>query len=606
MANVITSLRLCDTVDWPTYVESVSLVDHVLRRDPAGVYARMDFLSRDRLRQAVEELAERSGEAQMGVALKAVESARQSADAASIGDRSAHVGYHLIGRGRPDLEADLAYRPPLRARPRRVVMSYPTVSYLGAIVAATLAMLAGAVAYSSPVSAPLPLVLLAILLLWIPAADIAIATTQRLIARFIRPQRLPRLDLSESGVPADSRTMVIVPTMLTSAAGVEALVEHIEVLALGNGDPHIHFAILSDFADAASRETAEDGALLDIARAGVERLNAKFTPEAGDRFFLFHRDRQWNANERAWIGWERKRGKIEEFNRLLRGATDTSFSTQVGRLDLLPSVRYCITLDSDTRLPRDAARTLVGIIAHPLNRPLLDPEAGRVTDGYGILQPRVSVTMASAAGSLFARTYAGHTGVDPYTTAVSDAYQDLFGEGIFTGKGLLRRRRVHRGPRGPRAGERAPVARPLRRHLCADGARHRCRGGGRLPVERPRAHAPPAPVGPRRLADPRVAVPVRADARRPHPQPPADHLALEDLRQPAAEPSRAGHRRAAALRVDAGAGTPGRLDRRGRRRGRVSNRAPVARLAERTSRAEKRGASSRVRRSTICAPTRRA
>jgi cyclic beta-1,2-glucan synthetase len=436
VANVITSLRLCDTVDWPTYVESVSLVDHVLRRDPAGVYARMDFLSRDRLRQAVEELAERSGEAQMGVALKAVESARQSADAASIGDRSAHVGYHLIGRGRPDLEADLAYRPPLRARPRRVVMSYPTVSYLGAIVAATLAMLAGAVAYLLAGQAPLPLVLLAILLLWIPAADIAIATTQRLIARFIRPQRLPRLDLSESGVPADSRTMVIVPTMLTSAAGVEALVEHIEVLALGNGDPHIHFAILSDFADAASRETAEDGALLDIARAGVERLNAKFTPEAGDRFFLFHRDRQWNANERAWIGWERKRGKIEEFNRLLRGAGDTSFSTQVGRLDLLPSVRYCLTLDSDTRLPRDAARTLVGIIAHPLNRPLLDPEAGRVTDGYGILQPRVSVTMASAAGSLFARTYAGHTGVDPYTTAISDAYQDLFGEGIFTGKGL--------------------------------------------------------------------------------------------------------------------------------------------------------------------------
>ena len=136
------------------------------------------------------------------------------------------------------------------------------------------------------------------------------------------------------------------------------------------------------------------------------------------------------------MGWERKRGKIEEFNRLLRGATDTSFSTQVGRVDLLPSIRYCITLDSDTRLPRNTARTLIGIISHPLNRPHIDPAVGRVTEGYGILQPRVSVTMASAAGSLFARTYAGHTGVDPYTTAVSDAYQDLFGEGIFTGKGL--------------------------------------------------------------------------------------------------------------------------------------------------------------------------
>ena len=436
VANVITSLRLCDTVDWPAYVEHVSLVDHVLRRDPAGVYARMDFLSRDRQRQAVEELSERSGEAQVRVALKAVESARQSADAASLVDRAAHVGYHLIGRGRPDLEADLAYRPRVREWLRRLVMSHPAPLYLGAIAAVTLAILAGAVAYMRVHHASLLLELTAIVLLSIPAADVAIAAIQRLIARAIRPQRLPRLDLAETGVPDDSRTMVIVPTMLTSVTGVEALVEHLEVVALGNMDPHIHFAILSDFADASSQEMPPDAALLDTARAGITQLNEKFAPEHGDRFFLFHRDRQWNAREQAWIGWERKRGKIEEFNRLLRGATDTSFSTQVGRLDLLPSVRYCLTLDSDTRLPRDAGRTLVGIIAHPLNRPHIDPALGRVTEGYGILQPRVSVTMTSAAGSIFARTYAGHTGVDPYTTAVSDAYQDLFGEGIFTGKGL--------------------------------------------------------------------------------------------------------------------------------------------------------------------------
>src|SRR6185369_10742025 len=154
------------------------------------------------------------------------------------------------------------------------------------------------------------------------------------------------------------------------------------------------------------------------------------------RFFLFHRTRQWNEQERLWMGWERKRGKIEEFNRLLRGATDTSFVLTVGTASILADVRYCITLDSDTRLPRDAAKQLIGIIAHPLNQPRFDERLGRVTEGYGILQPRVSVTMASAAGSLFARTYAGHTGVDPYTTAVSDVYQDLFNEGSFTGKGL--------------------------------------------------------------------------------------------------------------------------------------------------------------------------
>ncbi|HXU82113.1 MAG TPA: carbohydrate-binding protein, partial [Polyangia bacterium] len=180
----------------------------------------------------------------------------------------------------------------------------------------------------------------------------------------------------------------------------------------------------------------DDEAILAAARAGIEALNERVGDGRGDRFFLFHRRRQWNPGEGAWMGWERKRGKIEEFNRLLRGALDTSYFVQVGDLEVLPAVRYCITLDSDTRLPREAARKLIGIAAHPLNRPRLDPDGGFVREGYGILQPRVSVTMASAAGSLFARIYAGHTGVDPYTTAVSDTYQDLFAEGIFTGKGL--------------------------------------------------------------------------------------------------------------------------------------------------------------------------
>ena len=208
------------------------------------------------------------------------------------------------------------------------------------------------------------------------------------------------------------------------------------MLALGNLDPRIHFAILSDFVDAPARDLPEDEPILQAARAGIESLNARFGEGHADRFFLFHRVRQWNPGENVWMGWERKRGKLEEWNAVLRGATDTSFSVQVGDVAILPSVRYCLTLDSDTRLPRDAAKKLVGILAHPLNRPRFDPRLGRVTEGYGILQPRVSVTMASAAGSLFARLYAGHTGVDPYTTAVSDTYQDLFQEGIFTGKGL--------------------------------------------------------------------------------------------------------------------------------------------------------------------------
>jgi cyclic beta-1,2-glucan glucanotransferase len=438
VANAITSLRLCSALDWRQYVESVSLVEQVLQRDPAGAYGRMDFLSRDRQRQAVEELAVPSGDAQVRVALRAVESARQAAGGGSPSDQAGHVGYHLIDRGRRDLEADLAYRPPLAKRIRRLVFAHATLVYLWPIAIMTALLLAASATYVRHAGGSQRAVVVALLLLLIPATDIAIALAQRVIAWALPPRRLSRLDFTDrvQRVPDDARTMVVVPTLLTSAESVAALLEHMEVLALGNLDPCIHFAILSDFVDAASETLPEDAALLAAASAGVSDLNRRFGPGHADRFFLCHRARRWNAREHSWMGWERKRGKLEEFNRLLRGATDTSFGVPVGEVAVFPSVRYCITLDSDTRLPRNAAKQLIGIIAHPLNRPRFDAHLGRVTKGYGILQPRVSVTMASAAGSLFARTYAGHTGVDPYTTAVSDTYQDLFNEGIFTGKGL--------------------------------------------------------------------------------------------------------------------------------------------------------------------------
>ncbi len=434
VANAITSLRLCSTIDWRHYVEAVSLVDNALRRDPSGMYARMDFLSRDRQRQVVEELAEVSGEAQIRVALKAVESARQAAE--QKGPKAArHVGYHLVGPGRADLEIDLAYRPTMSRRWRRLVVRHPTPVYLGGLAVLTLLLTAGGCWYAQRAGAgPLMLAIVA-LLLAIPASDLALAIIQRLVTLAVPPCRLPRLDLT-GGVPDDARTMVVVPTLLTSVDNVRQRLDDLEIAAIGNLDRHIHFAVLSDFPDADQQDLPGDDAMLAAAGDGIAALNARFASEPGPRFFLFHRRRLWNPREQVWMGWERKRGKLEEFNRLLRGATDTSFATCVGPLELLPAVRFCLTLDSDTQLPRDAARELIGIILHPLNQPVVDPTLKRVVEGYAVLQPRVSVTMASAAGSLFARTYAGHTGVDPYTTAVSDVYQDLFGEGIYTGKGL--------------------------------------------------------------------------------------------------------------------------------------------------------------------------
>ncbi|MBI3297377.1 MAG: DUF3131 domain-containing protein [Elusimicrobia bacterium] len=435
MANVVTSLRLVSDMDWSEYVEAVSLVERVLRRDPSGVYARMDFRSRDRYRQAIEELAAPDAEAQVRTALRAVESARIAAETHGAAARAAHVGHHLIGKGRRVLEADLAWRPGPLGSLRRALFERAGSVYLGSIALLTGALIAAGLDFAGAAGGDLRTRVLLCTLLLVPTSEAAISLIQWLAAELVPPRRLPRLDLM-AGIPEDARTLVVVPTLLSSVAGVAALVEHLEVLALGNLDPRIHFAILGDFTDASASEAPDDAAIVEAARSGIAELNARLSEGRGDRFFLFHRERRWNPGEGSWMGWERKRGKLEELNRLLRGATDTGFTVQEGKTSVLKSVRYCITLDSDTRLPRDAAKKLVGIIAHPLNRPRYDAALGRITDGYAILQPRVSVTASSASGSRFARLYAGLTGVDPYTTAVSDTYQDLFAEGIFTGKGL--------------------------------------------------------------------------------------------------------------------------------------------------------------------------
>lgn len=434
MANAITSLRFCATHDWSRFVESVSQVEEVLQHDPAGVYGRMDFASRDRYRQSIEALADGTGEGQIRVAQQSVDAARRSS-ARLENSPEAHVGYYLIGPGRPLLERQLAHRPGMRQRLARLMYRHPTLVYLTPIALMTAALVSVAVGYAQAGGGSTGVLVCAALLALIPASDLAVATIQRFLARVVRPRRLPRLDL-EHGIPEQGRSMVIVPTLFGSVDAVDDLLSHLEVQALGNLDQHLHFAVLSDFTDADAEHLPGDEAILAAARAGIADLNARHGSGAQDRFYLFHRERRWNDKESRWMGWERKRGKIEEFNRLLRGDTGTSFHYVVGDLSVLPEVRHCITLDSDTRLPRDSARTLIGIMLHPLNQPHVDPVLKRVTQGYGILQPRVSVTMSSAAGSLFARVYAGHTGVDPYTTAVSDAYQDLFGEGIFAGKGL--------------------------------------------------------------------------------------------------------------------------------------------------------------------------
>jgi cyclic beta-1,2-glucan synthetase len=435
VGNIITSMRLLSTLDWKEFFESVSLIDPILAEDPVGAYSLMDFATRDRYRHVIEKLARRAGLLEQAIARHSVNLAQRSSVSTPADRRRAHVGYYLIDQGRTQLESEIAYSPPLSQRVGRGLLRHPTAVYIGLVAALTGLILTPLVLYADLHGAsPLALVVIALVLL-LPASDLALSALNLDVTVLFKPQPLPKMDTA-SGVPEGARTFVVIPTIFSSEETVHGLLENMEVHYLANRDQSIYFALLGDFADAPEEDMPDDERLLDAAIKGVDDLNDRYGDGQTARFYLFHRRRRWNPQEGKWIGWERKRGKLHEFNRLARGAHDTSYVIATADSTFLSEVRYVITLDSDTQLPRDAARRLIGTALHPLNQPRLDPRVNRVTEGYAIFQPRVSMTLTSSSRSYFARIFSGHTGVDPYTTAVSDLYQDLFGEGIYTGKGL--------------------------------------------------------------------------------------------------------------------------------------------------------------------------
>ena len=429
VGNIITSMRLLSTLDWNDFFEKVSLIEPLLGQDPAGVYSRMEFASRDRYRHVIERISKRTRASELEIAEAAVNLAAQTK--AQSGPKK-HVGYYLIDTGLTLLENSFGYQPRTGERLRRFLLRHSTGTYLGTLTFITLLIMSLLLYMMYAHDAVWQLLVVTALLALIPASDLALTVLNWDLTHFFPPRLLPRMDTAK-GIPAEAATFVVVPTIFLHEPQVHELVERLEIHYLANQVDHVYFALLGDFPDATSEETSTDSNLLAIAQSGIDALNRQ---HGNERFHLFHRRRQWNPGENKWMGWERKRGKLEEFNRLLRGAQDTSFVVRTADDALLKSIRYVITLDSDTQLPRDVARKLVGAAIHPLNQPGIDPATNCVTNGYGILQPRVSISLASASRSKFVQIFSGYTGIDPYTTAVSDVYQDFFGEGNFTGKGL--------------------------------------------------------------------------------------------------------------------------------------------------------------------------
>ena len=426
--NIITSMRLISDIDWADLFESVSLVDARLREGSA--FAAMDFPTRNLYRSAIEQLARGSSLSELDIAGQAL----KATDAVVTG-RACDPGYYLIAEGRRTLEGMIGFRPPLRLRINRFNVRLGIGGYVGAILAVAMALTALALwSLAVPVGYAVGLALLGFL----PATEVATALVNRAVTRTFGSISLPGLELTD-GVPHSLRTLVAVPTLLTSEADLLEQIERLEVHHLAGAGGDISFALLSDGLDADQKELAGDAHLLRVATEAIAALNRRHGPTpGGSRFLLLHRHRRFNVGEGKWMGWERKRGKLHELNRLLRGATDTSFMSVAGRAPEVPAdVRYVITLDADTRLPRDSALRLIGKMAHPLNRPTFCETKQRVVDGYAILQPRVTPSLPlGREGSLYQRVFSGPGGMDPYAAAVSDVYQDLFGEGSYAGKGI--------------------------------------------------------------------------------------------------------------------------------------------------------------------------
>ncbi|MGA3293525.1 MAG: glucoamylase family protein [Candidatus Acidiferrales bacterium] len=444
--NIITSMRLISEFDWQQFVESVSLVDEILRNDTN--FAGMDFPTRDMYRHAIEDLARGSSHSELEVARRVVRRVKQAAPGTSDGlhngdksnqDRYTEPGYYLISRGRPAFEQELGFRVSTKHRLLRLYIQAAVPGYLSTIAILTAMILALPLLHSQESGMTVGGLLLLGSLALVPASDLAIALINRLVMALLGPQKLPRLELRK-GVPEDLRTIVVVPTLLTTPREVEEQVERLEVHYLANPEGDLRFALLSDWVDATSETLPEDDDLLARAVDRIALLNQRYgpAPGGGERFFLFHRKRVWNESEGKWMGWERKRGKLHELNQLLRGSGSTTFMAVGGRpLANLMDVRYVITLDADTRLPRGAASRLVGTMAHPLNRPRFSARDGRVLEGYALVQPRITPTLPTdREGSLSQKIFSGPGGIDPYSAAVSDVYQDLFQEGSYTGKGI--------------------------------------------------------------------------------------------------------------------------------------------------------------------------
>ncbi|MCC6933458.1 MAG: hypothetical protein IT292_09420 [Deltaproteobacteria bacterium] len=436
--NCITALRTVDSLDWRNWFERVSHVDAVLRDDPFKVYTQSDFITRDLNRHSIEELSRLSGFSEVDVAKKAVELAKEKAgaDLDNKNDiRYQHVGYYLIDDGYELLKQALGLKSGLGDALKAWAKRHTFALYFSAIISVIAILLAAALYYSHLRHGSTLWIVLACIFMPLSLSEYAIQLVQWAVTKITRAKPLPKLDFDE-GIPDEARTLVTVQTIFSHTDQIDHTIELLEVRSLANHDENIGYGILADLCDAQTEVLSGDLGVIKHAEMLINRLNERYCHNKTKRFFIMFRRRLYNPNEGKFMAWERKRGKIMELNRWLRGADHTTFNVIIGDQEFMKSARYVLTLDNDSQLPVGTAKKMIGAIAHPLNRPIFDEDKGIVVKGYSLLQPRVGITLHSGNATLFSSVFSGHSGLDPYTRTVADVYQDLFKEGSYIGKGV--------------------------------------------------------------------------------------------------------------------------------------------------------------------------
>ena len=434
VGNCIRSFRFLSTASWKDFVEDTSIVNEILSRDINGIYSKMDFHTRDSYRHAIEKIANCSKLSEQSVTELVLNTAKES-DEVNFDKRRSHVGYYLTGKGYYTTAKAAISRASLGEKCSRLAVRHPLRMYLGSIFILGLMLCSLLIVEAFAENLPIGILITVCIAAFITTSRLAISLVNWMSLKLTGPSLLPRMDFSK-GIPADAATMVVIPTLITSINIIDQLTEGMEVRFLANREANLYFALLTDFKDAATEHLPEDALLMSALKNRIIDLNKKYNQTTDDTFFLFHRPRRWNKNDKIWMGYERKRGKLGELNAFLRNKGEGFFSEVVGNTSCFKSIKYIITLDTDTQLSRDTARTMIGTMAHPLNQPLYDEKKKRITEGYGILQPRVSNTLPASDSSVYARLHGNDPGTDPYTKATSDVYQDLFLEGSFIGKGI--------------------------------------------------------------------------------------------------------------------------------------------------------------------------